>query len=60
MNPMAAIVVGLFGFLIVAPALAAWSLRFRGPISNHVNRILHFPFRHNSQHSKHHKEIDAA
>ena len=55
----------IFGLLILAPALAACSLRMRvaarpASLSRTEKRILEFPLRRKAEHSKYHKETDAA
>ncbi len=63
MSAMAAIILVIFALLILAPALAAWSLRSGAPVDldSHPSRIVEFPSRQKIERQPtDHKETDAA
>ena len=60
MSPIAGVTLVIFGILVFAPALAAWSIRLRGHLAPRSSQIIEFPLRHHAKHSKKHREIDAA
>jgi hypothetical protein len=59
MSPMAAVTAVIFGLLIFAPVLAAWSLK-RGQLNPRLSRIVVFSARPKAEHRTHHRESDAA
>lgn len=59
MSSIAGVTLAIFGILVFAPVLAAWSIRLRGHLAPRSNPIIEFPSRHHAKHSKH-REIDAA
>lgn len=60
MGPMAVVTVAIFGFLILAPLLAAFVLRVRQEESSRSNQIVEFPTQAKAETLKHRQETDAA
>jgi hypothetical protein len=60
MGPMAVVTVAIFGFLILAPVLAAFVLRVRQQESSRSHKIVEFPTQPNAETLKHRQETDAA
>jgi hypothetical protein len=59
MSLIAFVTVTVFGFLMLAPVVAAFALRPR-PESSPSNCVVPFPARQNSEKVKHRRQIDAA
>jgi hypothetical protein len=60
MGPMAVVTVAIFGFLILAPVLAAFALRVKQEESSRSRRVVEFPTQRKAETLKHRRETDAA
>jgi hypothetical protein len=52
--------VAIFGFLILAPVLAAFALRVKQEESSRSRRVVEFPTQRKAETLKHRRETDAA
>jgi len=60
MSPMAVVIVMIFGFLIFAPVLAAWSTKVTVQGSSRSSHVVKFPPPQEVEDAKHRRETDAA